>query len=1246
MSVAKICGELFVGKLDADFRRYGPKISVYLRSINEYPHKVENTPKKEDVVQMEFHISRKARDQYQFDQSLFSLSGNVIFANFHAARVFAQKMNEKRDLVRFPEQAVKAGQVNAMGLIDEILHHVVGLYREQKNSEVMPQALDWLYEEPGKETVDTALYKFADEFPPLAVYRREVALEDYLEGETAGVPHRQIVLEEMLMLWLANTNPAFSPFLELFDDTALDKETAYRQVISSLHEFFETQPPFGPENQNMVDMLRRPAVVVPHSLPGQLEYIRERWGYLLGGHLYRLLSSLDLIREEEKAIFLGPGPSRVVEFTGLELEAERFSPDREWMPSLVLIAKNVYVWLDQLSRQYGRSMTRLEHIPDEELDTLARRGFTGLWLIGLWERSTASQKIKQMCGNPEAVASAYSLFDYQVAADLGGDEAYQDLRERAWKRGLRLASDMVPNHMAIDSKWVIEHPDWFISLDYSPFPPYTFNGPNLSWDEHVGIYLEDHYYNRSDAAVVFKRVDHWTGSEKYIYHGNDGTSMPWNDTAQLNYLNPEVREAVIQTILHVARQFPVIRFDAAMTLAKKHYQRLWFPEPGTGGAIPSRAEHGLTKAQFNDLIPNEFWREVVDRVAQEVPDTLLLAEAFWLMEGYFVRTLGMHRVYNSAFMNMLRDEDNARYRSVVKNTLEFDPQILKRYVNFMNNPDERTAVDQFGKDDKYFGICTMMATMPGLPMFGHGQIEGFTEKYGMEYRRAYWDEQPDGYLVERHEREIFPLLRRRVLFARVANFLLYDFFTPEGYVNEDVFAYSNRVGPSAAFTPSELVLSEAEGAEGLGTGDERALVVYHNKYAETQGWIRTSVAYAVKIKTGQEGGKVLVQKSLGEGLALHNDGDTFTIFRDHVTGLEYIRDSKEMFEKGLYVELGAYKTHVFLDFREVQDNEWHQYAQLTAYLNGRGVPSIEEALREVLLQPVHHPFRELVNARLFRRLMDACVTEPEVNQRIGESARRREELACEVERKTAHLLREIMRIANRESRIAEEELRAAAVAREVRQKLEAMLQLPVLGSRFPLQHETRFFLQNLVSGLRDDPAAWPTLLGWLFTHALGKVVDEADFEQVSRSWIDEWLLGKITLAALQDLGLDEGTAWRAVTTIKVLTSHQRWFEMQAPRKKEKWAYQVLESWLKDDEVQQFLQVNRYRGILWFNKEAFEQLLWWMLLSAVVTISADPLRQAAEVAQEIVTAYDIVKKLQRAEEESGYQVEKLLEAVKS
>jgi len=71
--------------------------------------------------------------------------------------------------------------------------------------------------------------------------------------------------------------------------------------------------------------------------------------------------------------------------------------------------------------------------------------------------------------------------------------------------------------------------------------------------------------------------------------------------------------------------------------------------------------------------------------------------------------------------------------------------------------------------------------MPGLPMIGHGQIEGFAEKYGMEYRRAYRDEEVDSWLVERHEREIFPLFHRRYLFADVRDFLLYDVYDPGGW---------------------------------------------------------------------------------------------------------------------------------------------------------------------------------------------------------------------------------------------------------------------------------------------------------------------------------------------------------------------------------------------------------------------------------------------------------------------------------
>ncbi|MFC1612120.1 alpha-amylase family glycosyl hydrolase, partial [Myxococcota bacterium] len=537
---------------------------------------------------------------------------------------------------------------------------------------------------------------------------------------------------EMALLSIAMINPAAAPYRVLFDDQHLRAQSPYDVFIAALETFFARQPPVRGHN-TLFAFLRQPIAASPHSLAGQVEYIIEHWSGLLPASLLRRLLTVQGILQEENVFRgLGPGPAAVMVFgEGPDEEPERFTPDRDWMANVVLIAKSTYVWLDQLSKKHGRPIHRLDQIPDVELDRMARWGFTGLWLIGLWERSPSSEEIKRRMGNPEAVASAYSLYDYAVANDLGGNSAYAELAGRAWERGIRLAADMVPNHVGIYSKWVIEHPDWFLQLDHPPYPGYRFTGPDLSRTPGVGIRIEDGYWNHSDAAVVFERVDYATGHRRYIYHGNDGTSMPWNDTAQLDYLKPEVREAVIQTILQVAHKFPIIRFDAAMTLANRHIQRLWYPAPGDGGAIPSRAERGISRDDFRAAMPQEFWREVVDRVQAERSDTLLLAEAFWLMEGYFVRTLGMHRVYNSAFMNMLKMEDNAKYRQTIKNVLEYSPQVLKRFVNFMSNPDERTAIEQFGKDDKYFGCALLMVTMPGLPMFAHGQVEGFNERYGM-----------------------------------------------------------------------------------------------------------------------------------------------------------------------------------------------------------------------------------------------------------------------------------------------------------------------------------------------------------------------------------------------------------------------------------------------------------------------------------------------------------------------------------
>jgi hypothetical protein len=144
---------------------------------------------------MEFHVSSKARKKYQLEESLFSFDGNAIFANFHAARIFAQRMNEKRDLVMHPELTVRAGQVNAMGLIDEILHYVISLYRTQKAPRLYQDIEAALLNELGKRKLTAMLRTFTRYFPPLAVFQEKMSIDEYLTGETDGIPNSFSVLE-------------------------------------------------------------------------------------------------------------------------------------------------------------------------------------------------------------------------------------------------------------------------------------------------------------------------------------------------------------------------------------------------------------------------------------------------------------------------------------------------------------------------------------------------------------------------------------------------------------------------------------------------------------------------------------------------------------------------------------------------------------------------------------------------------------------------------------------------------------------------------------------------------------------------------------------------------------------------------------------------------------------------------------------------------------------------------------------
>lgn len=1207
------------------------------------------------MIKFDFHVSRAAREKYKIEQSLFSVTGKVILADYQKARILSEKINSKRREEGNADQFVTAGQINALGLLHEIFHLLIRKYEESDNPGVFSKAINHLKYEISENGLEKTLLAFVEEFPPLPVYNNELSPEKYLNSGQAGKSNREIILEEIILLHIENSNPAASNLRELYADDNLAANTYYKQLIEKTETFFDSEIPTRPGGLPLFKLLRKPISVNPFDLEKQLDFIRTEYGSYLGDDiLSKLLRGVDLIREDYK-LFVPHGggekgtppiPTYNEDLEKLRLireklaaekklsedekrfylEYEKFTEDVQWIPEVVMIAKNVYVWMHQLSVKYKREIKHLDQIPDEELDQLARWNFNALWLIGIWERSSASQKIKHLTGNISAVSSAYSLYDYVIANELGGEPAFQNLKDRAWARGIRMASDMVPNHMGIYSKWVIEKPDYFLQRNEPPYTNYTFNGPNLSEDDRVEIRIEDQYYTRKDAAVVFQRKDRYTGSVKYIYHGNDGTNMPWNDTAQLNLLNPEVRESLIQTIMHVARKTPIIRFDAAMTLAKKHYQRLWFPAPGSGGAIPSRSDYSMTLEEFNQIMPNEFWREVVDRINAEMPNVLLLAEAFWLMEGYFVRTLGMHRVYNSAFMHMMMKEENKKYRQLITNTLEFNPEILKRYVNFMSNPDEETAINQFGKGDKYFGVAVMMLTMPGLPMFGHGQVEGFSEKYGMEYKQAYYNETPDEHLIWRHTKELFSLIKMRYLFSQVENFEFYDFIDKNGEINHNVYAFSNRAG------------------------NEMVLVLYNNSYYETEG----SIAFShPKMISGNGGMKR--PHHITELLNIKPFREYYYVYTDHRTQLQYLISGKEIAENGFRIQLFGYQYRVCLHFREVFDSDG-RYEKLYYMLKGKGVSSIDEALKEMELLPLHSRYENFFSYDNVEKIRAYLTYKPDKKKKSTES------IAL-----PGKLNNELKQLITEFSKYSKEKKTGEKVEKKFHNQLTSCREFLQIWIAHNQRKSVTKWVKNFddILPLNSKVETNREYLTFINLILLKQLFSKKSDRNKINIFFDELLLSKPVTNILERYS--DGSIKQRIELIKLLLTTFLFEKKNAEKQKSESTPKLTEKsdiekhntlssikvLLGEKNVNNFLGVNEYQGITYFNKERFVELLLWVMLFYLISIpekfksikerkdqlkKADINKQVMKITKEVFEAYtDLINKA----DASGYDINKFM-----
>ncbi|RLD31848.1 MAG: hypothetical protein DRI73_08035 [Bacteroidetes bacterium] len=505
----------------------------------------------------------------------------------------------------------------------------------------------------------------------------------------------------------------------------------------------------------------------------------------------------------------------------------------------------------------------------------------------------------------------------------------------------------------------------------------------------------------------------------------------------------------------------------------------------------------------------------------------------------------------------------------------------------MNNPDEDTAAEQFGMGDKYFGICTMLSTMPGLPMFGHGQIEGFKEKYGMEYRKAYYDEIPNIDFIERHNREIFPLIKKRYLFSESENFQLYDLFNQEGNINENVFVWSNS------------------------TRDEHAIVFFNNSYNSAAGWINTAASKLNQPET-----------SIGSSLRLQNSSRHYCIFKEQRSGLTFIRNSQNISEAGLYLHLNGYECQVFMDFKEVYD-ETGQWKQLEANLNGKGTIDIYRDLRQITLKEASGKLFDIFQKEMTEGLKDFILKKGNLSSVFLDH----------LQKKYSIFLNELKTSAYIDKQLLEE---VGILFNETLKTIE------LLGSmNIEKNTKSSLWMKYIFRGFEIMPEVWTLLLVWITLFPLSKLISEnkgllLNIELLEL--IEDLNINYAIESSLAAEGIDNSHFHEIVKLALIIPAHKKWSTNEITKKSGH--LPMLEKYLDFPIISDFIGRNYHQDIEWFKRENFQLFTWWIFI-----LNTLKLIDSNRNSKSINDIFNAITQWLEGEENSDCQIDLLFESIR-
>ena len=353
---------------------------------------------------------------------------------------------------------------------------------------------------------------------------------------------------------------------------------------------------------------------------------------------------------------------------------------RTWPRHPVIYEINTWVWLGELSRKYPGPLN-LATVPQQEWDAIAALGFDAVWFMGVWERSPAGIGISMR--NPglledfrralpdfaaqDNVGSPYCVRSYVVDEHLGGPAGLAAARQALARRGVRLILDFVPNHVAPDHSWVVEHPEYFIRGDKQDLA--------------------------REPASFFE-----AGGNVFAC-GRDPYFPAWPDVLQLNAFQPGLRQAVVDTVSSIAEQCDGVRCDMAMLMLNAIFERTW---GARAGAKPV----------------DDYWATVIPAIKAKWPEFRFIAEAYWDLE-WELQQQGFDHCYDKKLYDRL---EHGEAESVRLHLLA-DPAYQERMVRFIENHDEPRAAATFPYG-KGRAAAVAILTLTGARLLHEGQFEG------------------------------------------------------------------------------------------------------------------------------------------------------------------------------------------------------------------------------------------------------------------------------------------------------------------------------------------------------------------------------------------------------------------------------------------------------------------------------------------------------------------------------------------